>query len=107
HRVGRHQAVRRIPAYRGVCRIRNPEVAFVGIDRSHLRGRVFVCTPAGTPQTEQDGKRCDGAPHRRRRAVMSWWTPRFRRGVILTMVLLVGAGGVFVIWEMSRYGAAV
>ena len=37
----------------------------------------------------------------------SFWTPRFRRGVILGLVLLVGIGGVAVIWQMSRYAAAV
>ena len=38
---------------------------------------------------------------------MSFWTPRFRRGLILGLVVLVGIGGVALIWEMSRYSAAV
>jgi penicillin-binding protein 1A len=38
---------------------------------------------------------------------MSFWTPRFRRGLILGLVVLVGIGGVALIWEMSRYAAAV
>jgi penicillin-binding protein 1A len=38
---------------------------------------------------------------------MSFWTPRFRRGLILGVVVLVGIGGVALIWEMSRYAAAV
>jgi len=38
---------------------------------------------------------------------MSFWTPRFRRGLILGLVVLVGIGGVGLIWEMSRYAAAV
>src|SRR6266850_54959 len=38
---------------------------------------------------------------------MSFWTPRFRRGLILGLVVLVGIGGVALIWEMSRYAASV
>ena len=37
----------------------------------------------------------------------SFWTPRFRRGLILGVVLLVGMVGAAAIWEMSRYAAAV
>jgi 1A family penicillin-binding protein len=38
---------------------------------------------------------------------VSFWTPRFRRGLILTFVVLFGIVGVGVAWEMSRYAAAV
>ena len=36
-----------------------------------------------------------------------WGTPRFRRGLILAVVLLAGLTGVFAAWEMTRYASAV
>ena len=38
---------------------------------------------------------------------MSFWTPRFRRGLILIFVVLFGIVGIGVGWEMSRYAVAV
>src|SRR5260221_1017361 len=37
----------------------------------------------------------------------SRWTPRLRRGLALTVGMIVGIGGVALIWEMSRYAASV
>jgi 1A family penicillin-binding protein len=38
---------------------------------------------------------------------VSFWTPRFRRGLILTFVVLFAIVGIGVGWEMSRYAVAV
>jgi len=38
---------------------------------------------------------------------VSFWTPRFRRGLILIFVVLFGIVGIGVGWEMSRYAVAV
>ena len=39
--------------------------------------------------------------------MIGFWTPRFRRGLILGAVVLIGIAGIAVVWEMSHYAAAV
>ena len=39
--------------------------------------------------------------------MIGFWTPRFRRGLILGLVVVIGLGGVWMAWEMSRYAASV
>src|SRR5207245_10920624 len=72
-----------------------------------FRGSLFVCTSAGAPQTDEDSEGRERVVDRRADAVTGWWTPRYRRGLILALAVLVGIGGVVLVWEMSRYAAAV
>src|SRR5262249_2256783 len=98
HRVGERQAAGRIPAYRRVRRVRDPEVALAWAHRPDLRRRVGVLAAVGA---ERAGGKKGGA-------LLSLFRPRRAPDWIALALLLglIAATAASAVW-LSRYAVAV
>src|SRR5262249_19173447 len=104
HRLGEREAPPRVPARRGLPRVRDPQVAVPRPHRRHLRRGVADCDAAGAPHQPPARERGGTSAPGRRRALNLLRPKRATEWIALGLVgglLVVGSVSVVWLWRYS------